>query len=430
MTNKKEIFGWAMFDFANSAYTTNIVTVIFAVYFVEGLVPEGMPGKKLWGLGILISNLLIIVSAPVIGAIGDFSSSRKRILVITCLLCVVGTAGLYFAVPGAVVLAIGLFVLSNYFFQVSESICSSFLPNLAPPDQLGKISGFGWSLGYVGGLVSLFICVPLLKGGFGADNAENIRLTNFLTALVFLVAAIPTFILLKEHGAPESLPPGKGFIRVGFDRVRVTLTHLKELKDLSLFLFVFFVIAIPLTTVFSFSTIYSRQEMGFEAGDLMALFIIIQVSAALGAFSFGFIQDRIGIKISIQILLLYWFGTLVAVYFTHSVLVFKGLALLLGAGLGAVQSGARALVGFLAPESKSGELFGFWSLTYKLGGIFGPILYGIISEDFSHRTAMLAISLFFLVAFLVNHFVDPLRGREASLRFEEKLKAGQIEAGV
>lgn len=422
MKNKKEIFGWAMFDFANSAYTTNIVTVIFAVYFVQGLVPEDQESKKLWGLCLLISNLLIILTAPVIGAIGDFSSSRKKILIFTCLCCVIGTAGLYFAAPGAVVLAIFLFVVSNYFFQVSESICSSFLPNLAPSDQLGRISGFGWALGYMGGLLSLFICVPYIQGGFGADNADNLRFTNLLTAGVFFFAAIPTFILLREHGAPETLPPGKGYVGIGFERVKITLSHLSHLKDLALFLIVFLVISIPLTTIFSFSTIYATEEMGFTATDLMMLFIIIQVSAAAGAFGFGFVQDRFGIKRSIQILLIYWFLTLVVVYFTESVPVFKGLALLLGAGLGSVQSAARALIGYMAPESKAGEMFGFWSLTYKLGGMVGPILYGFVSEDFSHRAAMLTISVFFLIAFILNHFVDPLRGRKSAIEFEAELQ--------
>jgi UMF1 family MFS transporter len=419
MKNKKEIFGWAMFDFANSAYTTNIVTVIFANYFVQGIV-QGEGGKTLWGVGITISNILIIFSAPIIGAIGDFSSCRKKFLVVTCLLCVIGTAGLFFATPGAVALAIVLFVVSNYFFQISESICSSFLPDLAEPKELGKISGLGWSLGYVGGLVGLLLCFPLVGSDFGPENAWNLRLTNLVTAATFLVAAIPTFVFLKEHRPGQILPEGTSYIGMGFQRVRNTLTHLKQLRDLSLFLVVFLLMSVALTTVFSFSTIYSSEEMGFSVKDLMVLFIVVQISAAAGAFSFGYIQDRIGLRFSIQILLLVWSGILVGIFFTYSVQVFWVLVLLLGAGLGSIQSAARAMVGYLAPASKRAEIFGFWSLTYKMGGLVGPLMYGVIADNLSHRAAMLFVSSFYILAFLLNLKVDEERGHEAGNEFERK----------
>ncbi|MCB9781336.1 MAG: MFS transporter [Candidatus Omnitrophica bacterium] len=429
MNNKKEIFGWAMFDFANSAYTTNIVTVIFVNYFVQGIVPEGSPGKTLWGGGIFVSNLLIILSAPIIGAVGDFSGSRKKLLITTCLCCVIGTAGLFLATPGAVVLALILFVISNYFFQISESLCSSFLPNLAEPSQLGKISGFGWALGYIGGLVGLVLCLPFVGDDFGPDNQFNMRLTNIITAAAFLIAAIPTFLFLKEHGAIQKLPPGATYVSVGFGRVKETLTHLRKLRDLALFLFVFFIMAIPLTTLFAYSTLYATEEMGFTPKDLMALFIILQLSAAIGALSFGFVQDRLGLKFSIQTLLIFWFGLLVTIYFVHSVSAFKGLAVLLGAGLGAIQSGARALIGYMAPKSKAGEIFGFWSLTYKFGGLIGPLAYGLISDNISHRIAMLFIAVFFLIAFLVNLAVDQKRGHSSALEFEREFgdSAGTVE---
>jgi len=431
MKNKKEIFGWAMFDFANSAYTTNIVTVIFSLYFTQLVVPEnpetgvreflGLGAKTLWGVGSTISNVLIIVTAPIIGAICDFSSFRKKFLVNTCLFCVVGTAGLYFVNPGAVVIGLVLFVVSNYFFQISESLCSSFLPDLAQPEELGKISGLGWSLGYMGGLLALVICFPLMKGGFVPENSWNLRLSNLATAGVFFFAAIPTFIFLKEHKPGQELPPNTTYVRIGFARVCNTLSHLKQLWDLSVFLVVFLLMAVALTTVFSFSTIYSSEEMGFAAGDLMMLFIVVQISAALGAFAFGFVQDRIGLKFSIQILLVFWVVLLLGVFFTYSVDVFWVLVLLLGVGMGSVQSAARAMIGLFAPPSKTAEIFGFWSLTYKLGGIFGPLLYGVIADQASHRWAMLFISSFFAFAFFLNLLVNEKRGREAGKAFEETL---------
>lgn len=422
MKSKKEIFGWAMFDFANSAYTTNVVTVIFCNYFTQGVVLEGGSANTYWGFGNTLSNLLIILTAPIIGAIADFSSCRKRFLVISCLLCVVSTAGLFFAVPGAVKLALTFFVISNYFFLVSEALCSSFLPDLAEPHEVGRISGFGWSLGYIGGLLGLVLCYPLIsKGGFGADNSWNLRLTNLVTAALFMVAAIPTFLFLKEHAHGRVLPPGKTYIGVGFQRVRETLSNLRQLADLSLFLVVFFLTSIALMTVFSFSSIYAAQEMGFKANDLLVLFISLQLSAAVGAFAFGFLQDRIGLKINFQGLLFAWGVLLIVVYATHSVKIFWVLVLILGALLGSVQSAARGITAMFAPPSKSAEIFGFWSLTYKLGGMIGPLLYGTIADSQGHRIAMLCVSVFFFAAFLANLPINMARGRQAGIDFENSL---------
>jgi len=430
MKNKKEIFGWAMFDFANSAYTTNIVTVIFCNYFVfavaKGVSPtvfgHQLGGEFLWGMGITLSNLLIILTAPILGAVADYSAHRKKFLVITCLLCVAGTAGLFFATPGAVVLAIALFVISNYFFQISESLCGSFLPDLAEPDEIGKISAIGWSLGYVGGLVGLLLCFPLIGGGkgFGIENEWNIRISCLITAGLFLVAAIPTFIFLKEHATGRQLAKGETYLLVGFRRVRNTLTHLKVLKDLSLFLGSFLLMAVGLTTVIAFSTIYALQEMKLGEDKLVILFIVVQVSAALGAYSFGMIQDRIGLKFSVQLMLAFWVAVLTGVFFTYTIWIFWILVLLLGAGLGGVQSAARAMVGLFAPPSKSAEIFGFWSLTYKLGGLVGPVSYGAIAH-FSHRWAMLFIAVFFGLSFLVLLLVDQKRGQAAGAAFEDLL---------
>jgi MFS transporter, UMF1 family len=456
MKNKKEIFGWAMFDFANSAYTTNIVTVIFALYFTQVIVTnqvdpaeggggvfDGLGGKTLWGAGNFVANLLIILTAPIIGAVADFSSCRKRFLVTTCLLCVICTAALFFATPGAVALALILYIVSNYFFQVSEALCGSFLPDLAEPEEVGRISGLGWSLGYIGGLVGLVLCLPLIGKGFGIDNEFNLRLTSLVTAGVFLIGAIPTFLFLNEHGEGRLVPPGKSYIGIGFSRVKETLTHLRRLYDLSFFLLAFFLMSVGLMTVFSFASIYSSEEMRFTGGQVFTLMISVQLSAAVGAFTFGFIQDKIGLKKNVQMLLIGWAILIVFIAFTHTVWLYVVLFLVLGAFLGSVQSGARGVVAMFAPPSKSAEIFGFWSLTYKLGGMIGPLLYGYVSDyrgqrsslgemlgpllygsvpdTLGQRTAMLCVSVFFLLAFLACLLVDEKRGRQAGLEFEEYL---------
>ncbi len=423
MKNKKEIFGWAMFDFANSAYTTNITTVIFSIYFINKVCEGESVGNFYWGLGGSFSNILIILTAPTLGAIADFSRCRKKFLTITCLTCVVTTALLFFVQPGMILFGLFLFVISNYFFQISESLCSSFLPNLAEPEELGKISGFGWGLGYLGGVTGLLLCKPILDGAFGDDTILNVRLTNLVTAGLFLVAAVPTFLFLKEHGSISEKPPGASYIGIGFSRVKETLTHLRSLYDLSVFLGVFTLMCVSLTIIIAFSAPFAENVIGFETSDLMILFIVSNLSGAIGAIAFGFIQDRIGIRKSLQILLVIWVLTLTAVYFTKEIQIFWVLAAIMGAGLGSLQSAGRGMVALMAPKSKSGEIFGFWSLTYKLGGIVGLPLYGFLAYKIGHRPSMLFVAGFFVLALIGLRWVDEKRGHEAALDFERKFGA-------
>jgi UMF1 family MFS transporter len=414
MENRKEIFGWAMFDFANSSYTTIVVTVIFNVYFATRVVADPGQGDFLWSVGVATSQLVIVVTAPFLGALADFSGAKKKFLFVSYLICVLGTAGLGLVTPGAVTLALVLFIISNAAFSASENFVSAFLPEIAPREMIGRVSAYGWSLGYFGGLACLGLCLVLLWARGGLDRAppnDWYRLTCLLTAGFFALAAVPTFLWVKERKAPEALPPGQTYLTVGFSRLRETFREIRRYGDLFKFLCAFFFIGCGLWTVVAFSGIYATQTLKLTQAQTLIFFVIVQVTAAVGAFVFGQIQDRIGSVVTIQITLLIWLAVILGAYLSQGITGLYLVGNLAGVALGATQSAGRALVGLFSPLDKEGEFFGFWGLSYKLAAVLGLPVFGIISSwTGSQRLAILVTGLFFVVGGLLMFTVNEKRG--------------------
>jgi UMF1 family MFS transporter len=417
---RREIFGWAMFDFANSSYTTIIVTVAYSVYFTK-VVVGGDRADWVWSLGITISNTLVVLLAPVVGAVADDSGRKKLFLFATYLVCVVGTGALYFVVPGAVVLGILLFVVSNVAFSFGENFAGAFLPEISTPANIGKISGFGWGLGYFGGLGCLLLVFPLLRGGFTVANSHDLRLAWVVTAAFFLVAAIPTFAFLDERAPRGPRRSVLGYARVGFGHLATTVRSLRQFSELARFLAIFFVYSCGLMAVIAFAAIFAERSLGFAPGELIVLFMVLQLSSAAGALLFGWLQDRLGARATIQLTLVLWVAVCVASYFCTSKAVFWGIALAAGLGIGSLQSASRAMVGLFSPPEKSGEFFGFWGLAGKGAYAVGPATFGVLSSvSGSQRFALLSTAAFFLVGLLGMLFVDERTGHAQARAWHER----------
>ena len=307
---KREIFGWAMFDFANSSYTTVVVTVAFSVYFTQ-LVAPAARADFLWSVGVTVSNALVVVLAPLVGAVADDSGRKKQFLFASYLVCVAGTASLWFVLPGMVGLGLLLFIVSNIAFSFGENFAGAFLPEISTPQNIGRISGFGWGLGYFGGLACLLAIFPFLRGDFVAENLHQLRLSWLVTAAFFLVAGIPTFLLLRERAPRGPRRSLAGHARVGYERVAATVRALRHFSQLARFLAVFFVFTCGLAAVIYFSAIYAKRTLGFGAAELIVLFLVVQVSSAAGALGFGWLQDRLGAILTIRITLVLWIGVCV-----------------------------------------------------------------------------------------------------------------------
>jgi UMF1 family MFS transporter len=410
----REIVSWAMFDFANSGYTTLIVTVAFSIYFTK-LVAPGGNADFLWGLAIQISNLVVIVMAPPIGAMADDTGRKKLFLAGTYVLCVAGTAALWTVTPGLAILGVVLFIVSNIGFSLGENLASSFLPEISTPANIGRISGFGWGLGYLGGLTCLGLTWPLLSGGFVLDNLASLRAIWLVTAAFFLVAALPTFLFLYERAPRSPARPLVSYVRGSFSRLATTVRSLRHFAELARFLVIFFVFSCGLSTVIAFASIYAERTVGFGPGELIGLFMALQISSAGGAFLFGWIQDTIGARRTIQITLALWVLVSAGAALTTTKGMFWIVALCAGLGIGSAQSASRALVGLFSPVGKSGEFFAFWGLAGKGAFALGPLVFGLISSfTGSQRLAIAANGAFFIVALVAMSWVDEQRGRAAA----------------
>lgn len=417
---RREIVGWAMFDFANSAYTTIVVTVAYSIYFTK-LVAPGASADFLWGIGVWASNLIVLLGSPALGAMADESGRKKRLLAATWLACVAGTAALWFVLPGSVVLGLALFAVSNVAYSFGENLCAAFLPEIATPATMGRVSGFGWGLGYLGGLGSLLLVLPLVKPGFTVANLGNLRLAWVGTALFFLVAALPTFLFLRERATPGPRRSLAGYARQGFARLAVSARSLGHFRELARFLAVFFVYSCGLMAVIAFAAIYAERTLGFTGAEIIGLFLALQISAAVGAALFGWIQDRLGAPRTIDLALWLWVAVSAGAFLARSKPVFWAVAMTAGLGIGSLQASSRALVGLLAPRSKSAEFFGFWGLASRAGYMVGPLLFGAISSGTgSQRTAIAVNGAFFLLGLLGMRKVDQARGRQAAVAWEQR----------
>jgi UMF1 family MFS transporter len=428
VTNR-EIFGWAMFDFANSAHTTVVITAVYNAFFV-GFIVAGARGDSYWSTAIILSMLATIVLSPLVGAIIDFSGKKKTYLVASCLVCSSATASLFFVDPGEIWLGIALVVISSVGFMLSEAFCASFLPDLSTPATMGKISGLGWGIGYFGGLLSSWLALSLvITSDPAADRAGYVRdnqLAMVMTGAFFLIAAIPTFLLVRNRALPA---PGyerassATLIRAGLAEFGQSLTTARRHPVLFRFFIAFMVYMAGLDAIVKFFGIYAREEIRLSTGEFKYLFLVLQLSAALGAFGFGWLEGRIGPKKTVLWTLFWWIagvagilalGPLSRALGTDPKNVFYGLGLIAGAGIGATQASSRTVVGLLAPREKTAQMFGFWSMFQRFGSILGAGM-GYVNVMMGTRQAgIVLVLLFFVAGAVLLSRVDIERGiREA-----------------
>lgn len=430
--SKREIFGWAMFDFANQAYTLLIITVVFGELFTTVIVGDHDDGFRfgnlLWSVALAISYLLVVIAGPVCGAMMDFSAAKKRFLFASYIATVVTTAMLYFVEPGYLVLGMILIILSNFAYSIGESFIAAFLPELGPPEDLGKISGFGWALGYVGGLFAAGFTMVYL-GVATAENFERIRWVGPFAAVFFLLAAIPTFIWVQERGRPRALPLNESYVLIGVKRLRTTWIELRQFRDLAVFLVSVLFAMAGIYIIITFAFIYGAQVIGWDDAIRNIMFIIVQITAAIGALGFGFLQDRIGAKATYIGTLALWVLAILAIWATPEVTeylnrvldlswqaqhLFLFVGCLAGLSLGASQSASRALVGIFSPVAKSAEFFGFWGLSNKLAGVIGILGLGLLQAVVGLQASILLCAALFMVAIAVCLWVSQARGQQAA----------------
>ena len=393
MKEKGRVFIWTLFDFANTSFSIIVVTFLYAVYFKKTVAGNEAIGDLYWSLSTSIAMAITAFISPILGAIADYRAGKKRFLLFFTLLCILGTASLYFIGPGQIFWGIFLFVLANIGFEAGLVFYDAFLPEITAPKNYGRVSGYGFGMGYFGSLATLAIIYPFIE-------ASMIKESFPVAALFFLIFSLPIFFFLKEKRT--KVDEKQSVISIGFSRVWSTLTHLKHYKNLAIFLVAFFFYIEGVNTVIFFSGNYASTTLGFSEMELLIFFIVVQTTAIVGSVVLGIIADKIGQKKTIVITLFTWIVTVLLAYFIYDKIGFYIVGLLAGAAMGSCQSTSRSLMSKLTPSDKKTEFFGFYSFFGKSSAVIGPLVFGLVSFiSGNQRLAIISIVFFFIVGLLI-----------------------------
>jgi MFS transporter, UMF1 family len=397
---RREIFGWCCFDFANSAYVTIVVTVIYFPYFTKVVATDALAAAKGWGFTLALAQLAVLLVSPLVGAMTDIRANKKTLLAVTAAICTAATLGLYFVGPGEVGLALGLVGFATAAFYLSENICAGFLPEISTPENAGRISGYGWSIGYFGGLLCLLVALWMIQG-LGRPVPE----VFLMTGVFFALATLPTLILLRERATPRALPPGRTLIAASWGE---NLRALRALADpanrtLALFFVSLFFATAGLTAIVAFASGFAETIIGFTTPEVIKLFVVLQLAGVVGASGFGYLQDKTSPKFALTLALILWIAVCLAAFAcpTGAKGAFYAVGIGAGVAMGALQSGGRAVVTLFTPPGKSGEYFGFWGFFSKLAGVVGQPVFGLLVASLGYRAAILTNAIFFVAGLLV-----------------------------
>ena len=415
---KREVFGWAMYDFANSGYTTVVLTAVFSAYFVGGVAQGASWATFAWTLTLAASSLAVMLTMPALGAYADLRAAKKRLLALSTLGCVLATAALAGAGPGDIAWAVVFVILSNICFSYGESLIAAFLPELARPESLGRVSGWGWSFGYFGGMLALGASLGyvLWAQARGLPASHFVPVTMVLTAAIFAAASLLTFAMLKEHAVPQAAAGAATGLAASLAQLARTWREARRFRDFSALLACGVAYQAGISVVIALAAIYAEQALGFKQIDTMILIFLVNIAAALGAFAWGYVQDRIGHVRAIGLTLVGWIVMTVLAGLATTPTLFWVAAVLAGLCMGSSQSAGRALAGALSPERQRGEFFGLWTFAIRLSAIIGPVTYGLITllTDGNHRLAIFGTGLFFVLGLVLLRAVDVARGIEAA----------------
>ena len=419
----KTIAAWCVYDWANSAFTTLVVTFIYSTYFTKALAPNEVLGTAWWSRAVSLTSLAVVILSPILGALADRGGLRRVLLALTTVVTVVTTVGLTFVAPGpphAALLALALFVIANVGFELGAVFYNAYLPDIASPSRIGRVSGYGWALGYAGGLVALVIAlVGFVRPeapwfGMSTTGGFNIRATNLLVAAWFAVFSLP-LLLLIPGGEPAAGGGARLDLRGTFAELWRTFHAVRRFRDAARLLVARLFFNDGLSTVFAFGGIYAAGTFGMSFSEILVFGIALNVTAGLGAWAFGFVDDRIGGRRTILIsLVALTAATIVAVLApTRAWLWVAGV--MIGVFAGPNQAASRSLMGRFTPDTREAEFFGFFAFSGKLASFFGPLLLGIATQATgSQRLGVATVIVFFVLGGSLLFGVNEPRGMAAA----------------
>ncbi|HLV45015.1 MAG TPA: MFS transporter [Aggregatilineales bacterium] len=423
---RRERWAWYLYDFGDSAYASVILLAVFAVYFKDTVV-GGAAGSRVWGLSIGVAMLVVAVISPVLGAIADYSGSKKRVMFIFTAISVTFTALLFFVRQGDVLMGAVFFILAEIGYRGAQVFYNALLPEIASEEEMGRVSGNGWAIGSAGGLVILVLVLPLIVF-IGGQFVT--RLAFVITALFYALSTLPALFWLNERAAPKQLPAGENYLTVAFKQLARTARQVRHFREFIKFLIAFLIFNDGILMALDFAAIFGAVMFGMSQEQLIILIMVLSVSSVAGAYLFGLLADSLGSKRSLILALVLMILAVVLILFARSITAFFLLGSLAGFALTGVQSVSRTVIGQFSPPGQSAEFYGFFSVAGRTSSFIGPTIYGLLAAGIAHRfqaemgaiaaeqlgqrIAMLSVAGFLLAGLVLLFFVNEERARAAA----------------
>lgn len=435
LSTRRERWAWYLYDFGNSAYAAVVLLAVYSAYF-QGTVVGGAEGSRLWGLSVGIAMLVVAVTSPILGAIADFSASKKRLLAFYTIMTVVFTAGLFFATPGQVAIGMGFFILAEIGYRSAQVFYDALLPEIAAPEEMGRISGNGWAVGTAGGIVCLLIALPLIvlqqQGVLPMSGDLVVRITLVITAVFFALSAIPLFLWLPERAKAKTLPAGENYLSMAFKQLGKTIRTARSFREFLKFMLAYLIYNDGIIMALDFAAIIGAVLFGMNQQDLIIFVILVQATNVVGAYIFGILMDRMGGKPSLVGSLILMVVVVLGLYFAQTRTAFFIIGAVAGIAMAGAQSVSRTMVAVFAPPGQSAEFFGFFAVAGRTSSFIGPAVYGwiaaemalyyaaqgqtvVLAEQSGQRIAILSIAAFLLVGLGSLLFVNEEKARETAV---------------
>jgi UMF1 family MFS transporter len=436
-TRRRERWAWYLYDFGNSAYAAVVLLAVYSAYF-QGQVVGGANGSRLWGIAVGIAMFFVAVTAPILGTIADHAGAKKRFLLFYTLLCVVFCALLFFVGQGDWLIGMLFFILAEIGYRSAQVFYNALLPEIADPEDMAKVSGNGWAIGSLGGIVCLIIVlVPIVLTG---SSTLVVRLSLAFTALYFLLAALPAFFWIRERAQPRPLPEGQGYLSMALSRLARTLRTVRTFREFVKFIAAFLIYNDGILMVLDFGAILGAVLFGLQQQELIVFMILVQITSVAGAYLFGIFANDFGGKRSLVVSLLLMIVPVIWLYFTSSRLAFYVIGGLAGFALTGVQSVSRTMVANFSPPGQSAQFYGFFAVAGRTSSFIGPTIFGLLAawatgryralgldpllaEQSGHRIALFSIVAFLLVGLGLLLWVNEPRPERAGVTAAEELPA-------
>jgi UMF1 family MFS transporter len=419
MNDRRAVRSWISYDWAISAFNTLVGTFIYNAYFTRTFAPTEEMGMALWSRGVIATAILVALLSPILGAVADRSGRRRRYLILMTLVCAGFTVLLTFVSPNhdhAVLKALTIYVIANVAFEMATVLYNAFLPELVSEERIGRVSGYGWGVGYIGGLVVMGVALLLFVADatrlpfIPTTDGFNIRATNLLVAIWVVVFSLPMFLFVREQAKQTATVD----IRGAFRELGRTFSEVRRYREIVKFLIARLIYNDGLVTVFIFGIIYAQATFGFGQGEILVFGIVLNVVAGLGALGFGFVDDRLGGRNTLLITLAGLIAAATIAVVAPNRTWFWAAGVLIGIFVGPNQSASRSLMGRFVPEKHKGEFFGFFAFSGKVTSFMGPMLLGALVVPFGMRVAFSSLILFFAVGALVLLTVNEQAGIETA----------------